>query len=588
MTPYSLFHALLIFSASVAAFLPPSHTVHTIHTVHTRISISHHRSHHSQSLLQRPTRTYTGTYTGSKLLGRKLLSEDDLAKPPNPKVIQAISKSQPNQGILASDISAQTGLSLSLTQQSLAAIASLSQGDIQVTSDGELIYNFPNNKSIQQTLKNNSLRYNISTLWKMQIWPKLFLGIRVAFGVFLFVSIALIFSTLIFIQSSSGTSDRDDRDDRRGGSDGGGGFGFRLLLDLFYPRPYLYSSNVGYGYYGTYDPYSINPNDKNGQNDDDDDDSQRSGIFEGIFSYIFGDGNPNRNIEAARLREASRIIRQNDGAVTAEQLAPFCDVDDPDSVLRGEGDDFQIVDEAFVLPIVSQLGGIPTVTEDGDIVYLFEDLQVSALDEDTFYDTAQAQFDRPSSIRNSNMDYLQETRLEFNRNENIGNIGAGALGVVNLAGALYLGQVLTSPALNGYQLAGIFGVVQTSYPLLLAYAILYNIIPGIRYLYTKKLNSGIATRNSARRKWLTYLQVGGSKVNRKLQAAKSLKRRMKRVMGGGNDVVFDTRTKIEDLKAQKDDSDLKRFDELLGIDDDTSSATATGSTNNSGGLPPFS
>ena len=343
---------------------------------------------------------------------------------------------------------------------------------------------------------------------------------------FLFVSIAAIFSTLVFIQSGGSSDERED--DRRSG----GGFGFRygvgdFLFDLFYPRPYLYSTN--YGYYSRYDPYY-----NIGQSDQyEDEDEKKGGIFEGIFSYIFGDGDPNQNLEAARLREASRVIRANGGSVTAEQLAPFCDIDDPDAIMR---EDFSISDEGFVLPIVSQLGGVPTVTEDGDIIYLFEDLQV----------TTSSTQEEELQMTNYEMDYLKEQNVDFNRNENIGNIAAGALGAINLGGALYLGQILSSPAMSGVQMAGMFGLVQSGYPLLLIYALLFNIIPAARYVSNQKKNEEIKKRNSARRKWLTYLEVGGVKLKRKLSAAKALRQRMRRL--GAEDVgnmAYDTRTKIE-------------------------------------------
>lgn len=57
----------------------------------------------------------------------------------------------------------------------------------------------------------------MTSTWSKDVWPKLFWGIRVGFGVFLFISIALIFSTLFFAQTSSSS---DDRDDRRGGGMG--------------------------------------------------------------------------------------------------------------------------------------------------------------------------------------------------------------------------------------------------------------------------------------------------------------------------------------------------------------------------------
>ena len=429
-------------------------------------------------------------------------------------------------------------MSLSTTRQSLSSLAALTRGDISVTESGDLLYSFPS--SIKAALISNSLRYRVTNIWLEKVWPNLFWGIRVAFSVFLFVSIAVIFSTLLFIQS--GGNDRDDRDDRRGGGSMNMGFGRPFgygfgdfIFDVFVPRPY-------YGYYGRVDAY-----DRRQVMEAESDPEGREGILEGIFSFIFGDGDPNRNVDAARLREASKVIRDNGGAVTAEQLAPFCDVDDPDEI----GGKF-LVDEGFVLNIVSQLGGEPTVTDDGDIVYLFPELQVSARDDD--YDSLP-------------VDYLEEKNIEFTRNPPIGNAAAVALGVVNLGGALYLGQALASPALTGVRLAGVFGLVQAGYPLLLGYAILFNAVPAARYFLNEKKNADINKRNSARRKWKTYLDVGGTQVRRKLQAARSMKQTMRQLGGkSGEQTVYDTRDLYENLAKSKEEADITRFDELLGED----------------------
>jgi len=448
--------------------------------------------------------------------------------------------------LLATDVAAKAGVSLSQARQSLSSIASLTRGDISVTQSGDLLYAFPS--SIKNALSSNSLRYKVTNTWVEKVWPKAFLGIRVAFGVFLFVSIAVIFSTLLFIQSGGGSSDRDDRNDRRGGGGGMGGMGMNnLMFDILRPRPFGFFS-PSYGYYGRVDPYNKR------QLGRQDNEEEGSGIFESIYSYIFGDGDPNRSVEAARLREASKVIRKNGGAVTAEQLAPFCDVDDPDEL----GDKF-LVEEGFVLPIVSQLGGEPVVTDDGDIVYIFPDLQVSARGEDGDFDEL---------VLGSDVDYLEEKTVEFSRNPAIGNIATAGLGVVNLGGALYLGQVLASPTMAGVRLGGMFGLVQAGYPLLVAYAILFNAIPAARYFYNEKKNGEISKRNSARRKWKTYMDVGGTKTKRKLDAARTLKQQMRRLGGrSGEQAVYDTSKKFEEIVGDKEKADMSKFDELLGGDD---------------------
>jgi len=501
---------------------------------------------------------------------RQILSEDDLANPPDKNVVDAVEGMGGNQ-LLASDVATKAGVSLSTAQKSLSALASLTRGDIAVTSSGDLLYTFPAT-SVKAALASNSLRYRIQSTWDRTIWPNLFWGIRVGFGVSIFVSLLAIFSTFLFLSASAGGGDGEDdrRDDRRRG--GGGGMGMFNMFNMFYPRPLYFSSGRNYGYYGVNDPYNPTAS-RNRRTSAETDEDEEPNFFEKIFSYIFGDGNPNRGLEEARLRGAAEMIRSNGGSVVAEQLAPFCDVPDPDDMEGG------MVDEGFVLPIVTQLGGEPVVTDEGDIVYLFEELQVSTggdVDEEILRESLVRR--RMEMMRNSGgedegsiggkMEVLEEKQTEFSRTGTFGKVAAGGLGVVNLGGALYLGQVLTSPAMVGVQLPAIYGLIQSGYPLLLAYAVLYNAIPIFRYLYIQKANGEVDLRNSARRRWLTRVKEGGAKVGRKLKAAKSMRQKMRR-LGGKEDMAYDTSADFGDVQKKKEMESLKNFDDLLKDDSES-------------------
>jgi hypothetical protein len=64
-----------------------------------------------------------------------------------------------------------------------------------------------------------------------------------------------------------------------------------------------------------------------------------TGFLESTFSYIFGDGDPNADIEQQRLKLLASVIRSAGGAVTAEQLAPYLD---PASLPPGYGPNGEI------------------------------------------------------------------------------------------------------------------------------------------------------------------------------------------------------------------------------------------------------
>jgi hypothetical protein len=234
-------------------------------------------------------------------------------------------------------------VSLSQARKDLTALASLTKGDIAVSRDGELIYQFPQN--VQSALASNSAKYKAMQTFR-KVWPGLFYVLRVSFGVVLLASLAAIFSTIFFLSQSSSSSDDDRRRDNRGGFGGGGmrigydPFWGPSPFDFFYYRPY-------YGYYGAPGQTARN--------------LEEMGFLESTFSYIFGDGDPNTGLEELRLRLAANVIRDNNGSVTAEQLAPFCD----DAPVPRLDDSSSYVDEvskaAGVLSLYHRLQLAPTL-----------------------------------------------------------------------------------------------------------------------------------------------------------------------------------------------------------------------------------
>ena len=283
------------------------------------------------SLLYKPGSQRT---TATAPLAAMISREELMEKLPSQSVIQAV-ESKRGAPVLASDLAASAGISLAQARQDLTALASLSQGDIAVSKDGDLLYKFPPNLS--GALSQNSAKYKALQTFR-KIWPGLFWFIRVSFGVTLLVSLVAIFSTIFFISSSSSTSDDDRRDDRRGGG-GMGSFGYfwgPSPFDFFYYRPYGY-----YGYYGQ-------PQEQRGRDPED------MGFLESVFSYIFGDGDPNPNLDERRLSLVANMIRKNKGAVTAEQLAPFCD-DAPDPSKLSQSGYVDEVREVLTLRVLAFL-----------------------------------------------------------------------------------------------------------------------------------------------------------------------------------------------------------------------------------------
>ena len=559
----------------------------------------YHRAVSSSQPLSMILDTAGGGSGGSKLY-KKLLE-----KLPSTAVIDAVANSPSTERVVAADVATKAGVSLEQAKKDLTALASISRGDISVSSDGDLVYRFPDN--LQGVLASNSAKYKtIETFEK--VWPTLFWGIRVGFGVALLASVVLIFSTILFIQTSGGSGDRDDRrDDRRGGGFGGGSMGMwwgPSPFDFFYYRPY-----GGYGYYGEMERQGRDPDEM--------------GFLESIFSYIFGDGDPNQGLDEKRLSLVAQMMRDNDGAVTAEQLAPYCDApENPEEIVSKS-----YVDESFVLPIVTELGGQPEVTKNGDIIYTFPELQVSASSSST-------KSALPSSSNSASMilkraglssnastreiqqllyrngistrgalekkdllrileralppmteeeevdlaqadpTLLQEREYKFSLAPDLFKFLAGGLGVVNLGGALYLGNLLGQYAYYGVQLPSYFGFVQSIFPLLLGYAVSFNVIPLVRKFWIGKQNAEIQQRNKARRQWRDLLKTKAGNVRLKLASAAKFRTQRKQLKS--QDMIFDTeKTTSQDLQVQRNQDDLADFEKLLSEDAASPAASPT-------------
>ena len=162
---------------------------------------------------------------------------------------------------------------------------------------------------------------------------------------------------------------------------------------------------------------------------------------------------------------------------------------------------------------------------------------------------------------------LQEREYKFSLASNMNKFFAGGLGVVNLGGALYLGNILAKYNAYGIQLPSFLGLTQSLYPLLLSYAILFNVIPLFRRFWIQSQNSKIQARNTARRKWRARLQNRLGSVGRKLKAAAKFATKRKQLKG--DDVIFDTKTtSAKDLEQKKNQNELDEFDKLLNDDGD--------------------
>ena len=385
----------------------------------------------------------------------------------NEQVMRAVE----SQGyrVTVGDVAAKAGLNVEIAQQGLLALASETQAHMQVSDAGEIAYEFPRN--FRGALRNKYWQLQVQAALT-KVWEILFYIVRISFGIMLMVSIAIIFIAIfaltIAAQSQGGGNSRDDR--------GGGGFyispfNFFYLLDFNYGRgrrryPNRYSGRGARG------------------------NREKLNFLEAIFSFLFGDGDPNADLEERRWRTIGNVIRNNGGAIAAEQVVPYLDN-------LGEGWEKEYED--YMLPVLSRFNGQPEVSPSGDMVYYFPELQVSALDS------------RKASVGA----YLKETKRKFTQATSDQVMMAIGLGALNIIGALVLQNMLQGAVVSG----GFVGFVQSIFWLLMGYGIAFLAVPAVRYYWVQWRNGKIERRNGERAQRAKAINRLGASFKEKLAFA---------------------------------------------------------------------
>ncbi len=197
------------------------------------------------------------------------------------------------------------------------------------------------------------------------------------------------------------------------------------------------------------------------------------------------------------------------------------------------------VNESFVLPAISRLNGRPEVAKDGQIVYVFDDLQTTA---------------KVSPFAKKPPAILEEQEVPFSLADDGNILLVGLLGVANLLGAAYLGAQFAG--LGAVKLVGFLATVKTWYPALLTYAVGFFAAPALRFLNLGRANRGIQKRNKNRRQWLDILRSGS--VDGKLAEARKYQQKIREI--GSSESVYSTG---KDANVQGEKNDLEDFDRRL-------------------------
>mmetsp|Transcript_5498 Transcript_5498/g.11590 ORF Transcript_5498/g.11590 Transcript_5498/m.11590 type:complete len:496 (+) Transcript_5498:171-1658(+) len=447
------------------------------------------------------------------------------------------SRSNSAKRVSVADVAAASGLQISTAQTELVKLASLTSATLEVSADGEVLYEFPRN--VRSALSAASRSRRARELFN-KIAPVLSYIARVSFGITLIASIAIVFTAIAVLASSSRDSDNNDgRSSRTASSSGSSGGGM-----IFYNNNIFGPTWYDMLWYDPYYSYRRTAAVARGE--------RSMGFLEAVFSFVFGDrDNSPSELDEQRWRAVAALIRANQGAVVAEQLRPLLDPSGEDQTVANSD---TIVSERFVLPALTRFGGHPEVTNDGELIYVFPQLQKTA-----DVNNQVKQKTNNSNKRDNDGNVFQENKRRFSLASGGQRIAAGVLGVVNFLGVVKLGMLLGEVRAVGVsaELREFVGVLGGLFPALAVYAVMFLVIPAVRAVWVRKVNAGVVERNEWRREGLERLKRDDG-VRRKVQSAKKF--RVGETVFRKEDAVYRS---DQGVRSSGEFSEFSDFDERL-------------------------
>ncbi|OIT28606.1 PREDICTED: uncharacterized protein At5g03900, chloroplastic-like isoform X2 [Nicotiana attenuata] len=442
---------------------------------------------------------------------RSLVESDQLRWDVRKRAMDAIESL--GRRVTVGDLASKAGLQLSEAQIALQSLATDTNGFLEVSDEGDVLYVFP--EGYRSNLAAKSFRIKVEPLLEKAKMAAEYL-VRVSFGTTLIASIVIVYTAIIAIALSRGDDDISFPD---------------IGLNNKGRRTTSYDS----GLFWCWDP---NYHRRRRIHKD----GVRMNFFGSVFSFVFGDADPNQGIDEERWKLIGQYILSNGGVVVAEELAPFLDLKNPN----------YMDDESYILPVLLQFDGQPEVDKEGNILYRFPSLQRTA---------ARQWSGRKEFVGKiwPNWDgqvekYLKEIKWQFSKASVSQAALVVGLGVLNLLGVIILGTMLRSMTVSP---SSFISSVSKLFPLLQIYAGSFFTIPFVRWLLVRKRNSEIEKRNQAREQYAQALERPDFSLRRKLLSARDM---AQRTFIGQNRIVYSTN---KDLYEQ--DYDAQQWEQGFGI-----------------------
>lgn len=394
-------------------------------------------------------------------------------------------------------MASRAGIKISQADTALQALATDSGGFLEVSGDGDVLYVFP--KDYRSNLAAKSIRLKIDPLLSKFKAAADYL-IRVSFGTTLLASIALVYSTIMVLLTSS----RSENDNR-------GGRGGYTHQRSYNPGFTMFISPTDLFWY--WDPYYYRRRrmKEGGMN-----------FFENVFSFVFGDGDPNEGSEELRWKMIGEYITSKGGVVCAEELSPFLDVQPFDETKDVE---------SLMLPVLLRFDGEPEVDKLGNILYRFPSLQRTA----SRWSRQRKTFD--------DIQPFAEMLWPFSKANKTEQFMVVGLGGINLIGVVLLSGLLRDAGVVGQFGGGLVPFMAKILPILQVYTASFFAIPAVRWFLLQRRNSNIEKKNTARLDWLGYLQHPDLLLKKKMDSTREL---AKQTVIGPEQIIYTTEKDLAD------------------------------------------
>jgi hypothetical protein len=410
----------------------------------------------------------------------------------NPQLMTAVE--QLGYRVTCGDVVTHTGIHLEVARSGLLALANQTGGHLQVTETGEVIYVL--SPDFRQILIRKSVQLQFQA-WLDRVFTVAFYLIKISFGILLIASVSVVYLTILAITlaalfGSDGGGDCGDC------GDGGG----NCVLGIF---DWGGSSSSSSTTMTTATNESLAPVRAKTQR-------KPLNFLEAVFSVLFGDGNPNADLEQRRWSYIGNLIHRQKGVAIGEQIAPYLD---------DIGQGFDLEYENYMLPVLTKFNGIPEVSPTGQLVYHFPDLQA------TLKDAPRKLGRMPISLKERKWKFTKATPTQTN--------WSIVLFVANLVGIGILAAMISGVK---------SGFIAGSMAVLAFYGIGLVVIPSCRYFWVKYQDRQVRKRNHLRRKQVSLLQQG-ELIKEKLDYAKQFAKQYKIT---DRDIIYTTE---EDALSQE-------------------------------------